>query len=341
GVVDDDNPTVTVKATKASAAEKAKGKKDGLFTVYRNVATKEPLTVNFTVEGTATPDSDYVSIVSVVIPAGKKLVKIPVKVINDAIVEGPETVVLKLTGGANQTVGDLASATVVIADNDGPSVGAGRILMPTAEYFPLEVGSVSTYEGTVNGVNSTMTIAVGEDESGYRMRFGVSPEGLPEMSGSDFWFNATSQGLWLTQSDTFENVIQDGLPIPIDSPIPLDLVPGLLFMPVSVEGLQSYSTSSARENGDTSSAQVYWAGGEAVAVSNGTVECIKVQVNINWNEGNGTSEGSGENFTFWLARNIGIVKMTSVRSSWDGPSSQNPVRTITQTSIFTLSSLPV
>jgi hypothetical protein len=114
----DDPPVVSVVATDPDAAEA--GADRGIFTFTRsggNLAAA--LTVGFTRTGTATNVSDFVTIVSsVTIAAGQASATITITPIDDAIVEGAETVILTVNGSSTVVVGPLASATVTIADND-------------------------------------------------------------------------------------------------------------------------------------------------------------------------------------------------------------------------------
>ena len=112
-------PTVTITASDSNAAEPSD---PGQFTVTRTGSTASPLTVNFTVGGTASSGADYTAIgTSVVIPATAASAVINVNVIDDLLVEGSETVVATLAANAAYTVGSPASATVTITDNDAPA----------------------------------------------------------------------------------------------------------------------------------------------------------------------------------------------------------------------------
>jgi hypothetical protein len=78
-----------------------------------------PLTVFYTVSGTATPGSDYAaSSGSVIIPAGVNSATIVVAPIDDPLVEGRETVVVRLSPAAGYVVGSASAATVTITSND-------------------------------------------------------------------------------------------------------------------------------------------------------------------------------------------------------------------------------
>jgi hypothetical protein len=113
-------PTVTVAATTANASESYV---NGSFTISRSGETTGPLTVHFTISGTATPGADYQLLpASVTIPAGAASAVISVSPVDDAVVESTETVALSLTSAANYQMGSPASASVNIADNDANPV---------------------------------------------------------------------------------------------------------------------------------------------------------------------------------------------------------------------------
>lgn len=64
----------------------------------------QPLTVNFAVAGTATPNVDYTAITSpVVIPAGQQSILVPVNVLNDALAEGVENIQLVIDNACTCT----------------------------------------------------------------------------------------------------------------------------------------------------------------------------------------------------------------------------------------------
>jgi regulation of enolase protein 1 (concanavalin A-like superfamily) len=122
-LTDDDFPVVSIAATDASAAEAALD--TGTFTVSRTGPTAAPLTVSLARSGTAVSGTDYSTIatpLSLVIPAGSASATVTVTPIQDALIEGPETVIETINTDTNYTVGTPASATVTIADDDRSTV---------------------------------------------------------------------------------------------------------------------------------------------------------------------------------------------------------------------------
>ena len=120
------SPVVTVAATDASAAEG--GSDPGTFTVTRSDSTAAPLTVSYSMSGTAANGTDYQVLPgTITIPVGASSATVTVTPVDDTLVEGDETAVLTLIVGPSYTVGTASTATVVIADNDANLVAAGSV----------------------------------------------------------------------------------------------------------------------------------------------------------------------------------------------------------------------
>ena len=107
---------VNVTANPADATE------DGVtsgFTFSRTGGLDQPLAVHFTIDGSAINGVDYQTITSpVTFAAGESQKFITITPIDDADVEGTETVMLMLAADAAYSVGTSAEATVRILDND-------------------------------------------------------------------------------------------------------------------------------------------------------------------------------------------------------------------------------
>lgn len=89
------------------------------FTVTRIGSAAASLTVQYALSGNATAGADYASLSgSVVIPAGAASATVVVTPLDDAAVEGTETVVLTLQGASDYIVGAPSSASAAIVDND-------------------------------------------------------------------------------------------------------------------------------------------------------------------------------------------------------------------------------
>jgi hypothetical protein len=120
-IVDDDLTTLFVTATDDTARES--NASAGTFVISRVGRLDMNLVVNYTIEGTATPGADYPALSgSVTIPAGRATVNIPVTAINDGLMEGEETVILRLDSSVSYNVGNPGSATITIVDDEGANV---------------------------------------------------------------------------------------------------------------------------------------------------------------------------------------------------------------------------
>ncbi|HEY1173672.1 MAG TPA: glycoside hydrolase family 9 protein [Verrucomicrobiae bacterium] len=177
-------PTVTVTATDAIASENLLGV--GVFTITRTGSLLAPLTINYTLGGTATQGVDYnATSLSLTLPIGISSAVVIITPVDDTAVEGEETVVLSLSGDGAYQMGAAASATISIADNDTattlPTVSiaatdatASKIGPDTGTFTVSRTGSTASaltvnlaYSGTAtngadyNTLASTVTIPAG------------------------------------------------------------------------------------------------------------------------------------------------------------------------------------
>jgi hypothetical protein len=122
-ITDNDAATLSI-ANTTNGAEA--GPISGVMTVTQSAVSTSNTVVTFTVTGTATSGTDYTAFTnSVTIPAGSTTATITIPVINDAIVETSETVIVTLnsvTTGISTTIGTPNAATNTIADNDTATV---------------------------------------------------------------------------------------------------------------------------------------------------------------------------------------------------------------------------
>ncbi len=111
-------PIITVSAPATNASENGTTR---AFTITRTGDTTQPLTINYTIGGSATNGVDYNAIAnSIVIPAGQATVEVTVMPIDDAIVDATETVTLTLVSQSGYAIGAQSNATIRINDNDTP-----------------------------------------------------------------------------------------------------------------------------------------------------------------------------------------------------------------------------
>ena len=101
------------------------GPSDGIFTLTRSGDIDAPLTVQYAVDGTATPGDDYFPLTgSVVFGAGVATATIAVTPVPDDLDEIGETVQVTLRPGPDHTLGSQSSATLVILEETPDAVVA-------------------------------------------------------------------------------------------------------------------------------------------------------------------------------------------------------------------------
>ncbi|MCX5952808.1 MAG: 5'-nucleotidase C-terminal domain-containing protein [Cyanobacteria bacterium] len=148
-------PTVSITATDANAAEA--GQDPATFRISRTGPNTDPLTVNYTVAtggGQAANGTDYTPTLNgtVTIADGQSFVDLIFTPMDDADVEGSESVILTLAAGGEYVLGPITSATAEITDNDvAPSVRV-RDIQGSGHLSPLNGSSVSGLEGVVTAV---------------------------------------------------------------------------------------------------------------------------------------------------------------------------------------------
>jgi subtilase family serine protease len=171
--LNDNEPTVTVTASTATARE-AIGNNittNGAFTFTRaGGSTTAPLTVAYTIAGTATAGSDYTTLPgSVVIPAGSSSITVPVAVLSDAIAEDAETVIVTLAPGGTPAfrLGAEATrtATVTIQDN-APTISVSATRSTATETGPSATAQPGTFRFTRTGGNTSLAQTVSYQVTG-------------------------------------------------------------------------------------------------------------------------------------------------------------------------------
>lgn len=133
----DNSPTdnVTVVATQPVGNEQ--GTVPITFTITKTGSTASPAVVAYTLTGTATNGTDYVTnILTATIPAGFSSVDITVTPIDDSISEAGETVILTMLPSASAVPGIPASAQGVILDNDTPTISIAPVATTIYERVP-------------------------------------------------------------------------------------------------------------------------------------------------------------------------------------------------------------
>jgi hypothetical protein len=169
---DEEANLVSVAATDAVAIET--GANTGTFTLTRSgnaTLLAAPLSVTFTLMGTAVNGTDYTNVpLTASFAAGATTTTVVVSPIADGTTEGSETVILVLGTTTPYEVGSPASATLTISDTATPLVSV-EAFDSTASETPIDTG---TFRFTRTGstaaaltvaytVEATSTAAAGTD----------------------------------------------------------------------------------------------------------------------------------------------------------------------------------
>ncbi|WP_287738211.1 Calx-beta domain-containing protein, partial [Microcystis sp. M048S1] len=141
-ITNDDLPSITLAISPSSVTED--GTSNLIYTFTRTGDTTNPLTVNYTVEGTATNGNDYTCIpTSVTFAANSATATVTVDPTPDTIVESDETVILTLASGTGYTVGTTTPVTGTINNDD---------------FSQLSINNITVVEGLDNNAILTVTV---------------------------------------------------------------------------------------------------------------------------------------------------------------------------------------
>jgi hypothetical protein len=133
-IQDDERPAVTVAVSDGTATEA--GPDTGAFLIERTGPTTAALTVFFSLSGAASEGADYQSLRgSVTIPAGAPSATVTVVPVDDASVEGAESVILGLDSYADYVVAVPGIAAFQIADDD-----LGAVTIEATDALASEAG---------------------------------------------------------------------------------------------------------------------------------------------------------------------------------------------------------
>lgn len=128
---DEDDPSALVSVAAFDASASEAGANTGTFRLTRAgdlTLLASPLTVTFTLTGTATNGTDYTAVpLMATFAASQPTVDVVVTPTADALAEGSETVVLTLTGVTPYELGSPVSATVNISDTVNPLVSVAAL----------------------------------------------------------------------------------------------------------------------------------------------------------------------------------------------------------------------
>jgi large repetitive protein len=169
-ILNDDVPTATISVSPAAVAED--GAANLVYTVTFDQAAFSPVSVNYTIGGTATNGTDYASIASpLVIASGSTTGTIVVNPTADATIEADETVILTLAAGAGYTVGVPNSATGTILNDDLPN---------------LTINDVTAAEGNAGTTNFVFTVSLSAPAGPGGVSFDIATANGTATAGSDY-----------------------------------------------------------------------------------------------------------------------------------------------------------
>lgn len=166
-IVDDDTQVVSLTTTDTTAAEVDRAAigavpNPGMFLISRTGDTSAPLTVYYSVSGSALHGLDYETLPgSITFPAGQTQLPLAIMPRLDAIGESPETIILGLAAGnGGYQLGSSSSGTVTLADSGAPPVLEVTASSPIASEPSTNGNFRITAKGTGTGtftVNYTVT----------------------------------------------------------------------------------------------------------------------------------------------------------------------------------------
>jgi len=164
-ILDDDDDNLIVGVTTADRDASETGDTAAFkVSLPDGTAASAPVTVSYTIDGTASNGTDYVSLSgTIVIPADSNSVDIPVNALDDNLVEGDETVNITLTGVTStlpftiDVAKDTASAKIHDDDNIDMNVVVGASIPAGAEPSTAGEFTIGLSSGKVTTAPITVT----------------------------------------------------------------------------------------------------------------------------------------------------------------------------------------
>ena len=145
-ITNDDFPSITLAVSPSSVTED--GTTNLVYTFTRNGVTTNALTVNYTLGGTATLNTDYTrtgTTNTVTFAAGSATATVTVDPTADTTVESNETVILTLAAGTGYTIGTTTPVTGTINNDDSASIS---------------INDVTVSEGNSGTTNAVFTVTL-------------------------------------------------------------------------------------------------------------------------------------------------------------------------------------
>jgi hypothetical protein len=147
-------PEVSLSVPDAEATEGGDG---ASFTIALAAPAAAPITVHYSVSGTAVNGTDYATLSGVAnIPGGSSSATIQVSPINDAALEGAETVYISLDADSAYVLGGVSVCRATIADDEAVGV------VPKVSIVAV---SADIFEGTTSNLAFTVSIDVPQTQN--------------------------------------------------------------------------------------------------------------------------------------------------------------------------------
>ncbi len=157
-IADESRPTITISQDDLLATEQGAGgtsPNPGRIVIQRTGSTSAAFSVRLNIAGTASNGSDYQTLSSTIqILIGASGYSVNVIPIEDTLIEGSETVAIRLAPDPSYMIGASNAATIVIEDNDFPAE-AVRVSLRASDDKASESGDTGSFELTRTGATSS------------------------------------------------------------------------------------------------------------------------------------------------------------------------------------------
>jgi hypothetical protein len=203
-----------------------------LYTFTRNGSLANPLTVNYTVGGTATNGTDYTAIgTSVTFAAGASTATVTIDPTADTLLESDETVALTLASGTGYSIATPGAVTGTIANDDYRPIesnGNTALLLDGADRFYTRTGANAPvairFQGqplTVNYFAGWETLAAENLNGTNRVLWRNASQNVVHLWTTDAnWNWVSSDGTWgLNSSDAWARENEFGVDVNNDGGI--------------------------------------------------------------------------------------------------------------------------
>ena len=161
--IPDAAPRTLRMAVNSSTRSETDGNEPLLMVMLDRPAGTTPVTVAYTVGGTATAGSDYqLAPGTLTFAAGEQMKLLPLTLMADAIGEGPEAIVVSLANPVGATLGSPSSHTITLLDTNAPLVATMQFNATSAMAANTVVGTMSATVASGRSVAAWSIVAGNE-----------------------------------------------------------------------------------------------------------------------------------------------------------------------------------